>query len=92
MNYLYSRIENDASFRENTPLRKAFRKHLDKVIKALHDIEWVDSSDYGKGDDDAAIRECLAPGAPLESAIADVNAAIEAYRMELANIGHICSR
>ena len=62
MNYLYSRIEMDATFEQNTPLRRAFAKHLELVCKALHDIEWVDSADYGPGDENAAIRACLQHG------------------------------
>ncbi len=62
MNYLYSRIEMDATFEQNTPLRKAFAKHLEMVCKALHDIEWVDSCDYGPGDENEAIRACLQHG------------------------------
>lgn len=62
MNYLYSRIEMDATFAQDTPLRKAFAEHLDLVCKALHDIEWVDSADYGPGDEDEAIRACLQNG------------------------------
>ncbi len=62
MNYLYSRIELDATFEQNTTLRKAFAKHLELVCKALHDIEWVDSADYGPGDEDEAIRACLHNG------------------------------
>ena len=30
------------------------------VAKAAHDIEWVDSGDYGPGDEVAAIRACRA--------------------------------
>lgn len=86
MNYLSSRIENDATFKTHTVLRKAFRKHLDKVINALHDIEWVDSCDYSDGDEDDAIRACLSPGAPLESAIEDAKAAMAAISEELERL------
>lgn len=34
--------------------------HWEKVTTAMHDIEWVDSSDYLRGDEDEAIRACLA--------------------------------
>jgi hypothetical protein len=70
MNYFYQKMEEDAAFREHTPQRRAFAAHLKKVAKALHDIEWVDSSDYGQGDENAAIEACLAPGACLTEAIA----------------------
>lgn len=42
-----------------SPLRRAFSVHLKKVAVAMHDIEWVDSCDYGKGDENPAIKACL---------------------------------
>ena len=75
MNYLSRRMEYEADFEQDTPEREAFAVHLKKVIKALHDIEWVDSGDYGPGDENAAIRACLAGGAKLRAA------AIEARRV-----------
>jgi hypothetical protein len=68
LNYLYQRVEeaadkksfvHDAGFKQNTPLRKAFAKHLLKVAKALHDIEWVDSDDMSVGDENQAIADCM---------------------------------
>jgi len=59
MDYLFGRVENDSNFELNTPLRKAFKEHLAKVAKALHDIEWVDSSDCAPGDEEEAIKACL---------------------------------
>ncbi len=58
MDYLYSKIEW-AEFPTDTPERAAFAEHLKLVAKALHDIEWVDSCDYGPGDENAAILACL---------------------------------
>lgn len=58
MYYLYRKVE-DAEFEQDTPERKRFAEHLQKVAKALHDIEWVDSCDYGLGDEDEAIRACV---------------------------------
>ena len=77
MEYLYSRVQT-AHFAEDTPLRKAFRRHLILVAEALHDIEWVDSGDYGPGDEDAAIRACLAPGVELAAATQDARDALAA--------------
>jgi len=68
MNYLYSRISWEADFTKDTPERKAFGDHLDLVIKALHDIEWVDSGNYSPGDENEAIRACLAGGEKLRAA------------------------
>lgn len=59
MNYLYSKLEYDATFEQNTPERVAFAEHLKLVAEALHDIEWVDSGDYGGGRETAAILACL---------------------------------
>lgn len=88
MDYLYQEV-NDAEFMEDTPLRRAFRKHLQLVVRALHDIEWVDSDDYGPGDDEEAIRACLAKGAEIEAciegaerAILELNAAIRRAKDE----------
>lgn len=83
MNYLYSKIEYDATFARDTPERKAFAKHLVKVAKALHDIEWVDSADYGPGDDTEAIRACLGDGLILESAIEQAEEAVNVLKTEL---------
>lgn len=71
MNYLYSRIESDLSFRLDTPKRRAFKAHMMKVIKALHDIEWVDSCDYGPGREVASIMACITPSDILAEAIAE---------------------
>lgn len=45
----------------NDPLRIAFCEHLEKIGKAMHDIEWVDSGDYGAGDEHESIKACLLP-------------------------------
>lgn len=59
MDYLYSRVQ-DAEFEENTPERKAFRKHLNLVAKALREIEWADSCDTSPGQyDTPAIMACI---------------------------------
>ena len=83
MNYLYSRSECDANFKTNTPERKAFADHMRKVIKALHDIEWVDSGDYGPGDENEAIRACLGDALMLASVIEQAHEAAKALRAEL---------
>lgn len=59
--YAYIKVEDmaDRDGLKRSPLRRAFATHLKKVAKAMHDIEWVDSGDYGEGDDVKAITECL---------------------------------
>lgn len=62
LDYAYSRVESAASeiLRRATCLEhKAFAAHLLLVAKALHDIEWVFSGDFGCGDELAAIRKVL---------------------------------
>lgn len=66
MDYLYSKVLHCANFPLDTPERIAFAAHLKLVAQALHDIEWVDSGDYGPGDENAAIRACLNPAPPQQ--------------------------
>ena len=86
MNYLYSKLDYDATFPTNTPERRAFKEHLVKVSKALHDIEWVDSGDYKTGDENAAIRACLSSDQLLESVIEQAEDALQNLRAELERI------
>ena len=81
MNYLSYQVE-DATFRDNTQLRKAFRVHLRKVAEAMHKIEWNDSGDGAEGEDES-IRACVGDGAVLESAIEQAREAAEVLRLEL---------
>lgn len=85
MQYLYQKVEW-ADFRENTPERVAFRKHLNLVAKALKDIEWVDSGDCGTGDDIESIMACItksevfeAERERLEAAIKEAKEVLERY-------------
>lgn len=60
-NYAFIHVDQfaDEISRDPDPLRRAFAKHLSKVAVAMRDIEWVDSGDYGAGDDAHAIQCCL---------------------------------
>jgi len=69
MDYLSYRLE-EATFKENTILRRAMRKHLLKVAAALHAIEWNDSGD-GADNEEELIRGCLQPTDELRQAIED---------------------
>lgn len=68
MEYLCYKVA-DVTFSQHIAARRAFAKHLKRVAKALHDIEWVDSGDYDPGKESEAIRDCLSDGAVLEAAI-----------------------
>jgi hypothetical protein len=83
MNYIYSRLQSEAHFRQDTPERRAFAKHLELVVKALHDIEWVDSSDYGPGDENAAIRACLGDAVMLSTVLEMAKEAVATLQAEI---------
>lgn len=82
MDYLYQKLDW-VGFNTDTPERAAFRKHLALVAKALHDIEWVDSSDYGPGDESEAIRACLSKTEVLDAAREKAEAALQALKTEI---------
>ena len=86
MNYLYSKLEYEANFRQDTPERRAFAKHLELVIKALHDIEWVDSADYGPGDENAAIRACLGDAVMLVTVLEMAREAVATLQAEIDRV------
>ena len=85
MEYLYSKVEA-ATFLCQTPERQAFAAHLKLVAKALHDIEWVDSDDYGPGDENDAIRACLGREAVLKATIEDITHLIDLFHAEVARL------
>ena len=60
--YAYDRAEDMADRLieySKDPLRIAFAKHLKQVAQAMHDIEWVDSGDYGEGREEESIKAVL---------------------------------
>lgn len=59
MNYFYQKLLWECDFEETTPMRVAFSRHLLKVAAALKAVEWVDSGDWGPGDEDGPIAEVL---------------------------------
>lgn len=71
MDYLYAKVLDAEFSTHGNPLRKAFKEHLEKVAKALHDIEWVDSCDKAKGEDEEAILACISVESVLQFAIKD---------------------
>lgn len=83
MRYLYSRVLHESDFACDTPEREAFAAHLRLVAQALHDIEWVDSGDFGPGDENAAIRACL--DEPLREAARMALAVLDDH-VELAHL------
>jgi hypothetical protein len=86
MNHLYSKLKYEANFRLDTPERRAFAKHLELVIKALHDIEWVDSADYGPGDENKAIRACLGDAVMLATVLEMAKEAVATLQAEIDRV------
>jgi hypothetical protein len=69
-NYFCYKVEEFTdSLKCHTPLREAFRVHMQLISDACHAIEWVDSCDYGEGDEEDAIRACLQDDAEIGAAI-----------------------
>lgn len=71
--YLFQQVGDAATRLQEKgqrPERVAFGRHLELVAKALHAIEWVDSFDFGKGDEIEPIR-CALIGARSEEQSAD---------------------
>jgi hypothetical protein len=56
---------------------------LELVIKALHDIEWVDSGDYGPGDENKAIRACLGDAVMLAAVLEAAKEAVATLQAEI---------
>lgn len=60
--YLYHKMDDAgmALMAKHQPAyRRAFGELMMKCAKAMHDVEWVDSGDMGRGDDEEAIMECI---------------------------------
>ena len=58
--YAYWKVRHFAEeMRSDSPLRKRFQRHLEKVADAMRAIEWVDSDDYAPGAEDGAIKKAL---------------------------------
>lgn len=76
MEYLTFKVDDVAAELQldyQSPERRAFGNMLEKVAKALYAIEWVDSGDWGTGDDTRAIMEALEMGGGINAVIAEQN-------------------
>lgn len=88
LDYAYNRVEEIAgnvASRATTPLHRAFAGHLMKVAKALHDLEWVWSSDFGKGDEEEAIRAVVSQADVLDTAVERAKVVLEELKTEVKN-------
>lgn len=89
LDYVYIRVEDAGTEilrSSKDPLHVAFAKHLMKVAKALHDVEWVLSGDSSEGDEVNAIRSVLIPEDVLESTLEEINKSLSNLRKELNKV------
>lgn len=79
--YAYRHVEDfaDSLSGLDSPARLAFRDLLRRVAKAMHAIEWVDSCDYGKGDEVPAIMACLSEAGIHREVVERLRAALAAH-------------
>ncbi|HEX2879498.1 MAG TPA: hypothetical protein VHO25_08165 [Polyangiaceae bacterium] len=87
--YAYRKIEDlaDEIGTNHLPtkaVREAFKAHLRKVAEAARAIEWVDSSDYARGDEVGPIREVIAPGSELVEARKQAEEALKVLQSALS--------
>jgi len=87
--YVYYKFEEVARrlTESREPLRRGLGKLVGEIAEALHDIEYLDSSDYGPGDDEKAIRKVLGPARALESVLAEAKEAQLALSKEIKAAG-----
>lgn len=50
---------SDRLINERNPIRRAFGRKMQLFAAAMHDIEWVDSGDYGRDEDEISIKAAL---------------------------------
>lgn len=63
--------------------RRALGEFVQRITVAMHDIEWVDSGDYGPGDELKAIREALPKEAVLVQLIEEGKRLRDALEKEI---------
>lgn len=88
LDYVYGRVDDAAQSimsRSQNPLDRAFAKHLIKVSKALHYLEWVYSGDCSEPDGEEAIRAVLHPSAEIESAKEEAEIALRNLKKAIKN-------
>lgn len=83
--YVCFRIDEAAERlkRERCPYRRALGEKMLLIGKAMHDIEWVDSCDYGPGEELEAIKTALgndAQGLALGQLLKDAEVLIAELR------------
>lgn len=91
--YAYAHLEELASnirIRTRDPKRLAFAELLELCAEAARDIEWVDSGDYGPGDEEAALDAVFAFSAPT-AMVAELTQQIIALEGRVASVRELLS-
>ena len=89
LDYVYRNVADAAQNileRSQNPLHRAFARHLSRVSKALHDLEWVYSGDCSEPDEEAAIRAVLHPPAAWRKLPLTVESCVEHLRSTWGDI------
>ena len=78
-NYSYQAVTEMGSqlLSNEDPVRRAFGEHLKLIADAMHDLEWVDSGDYGPGREHEAILKVLSKAELVESAVKTLKEAVK---------------
>jgi hypothetical protein len=93
--YAYCKIDELASAVEQRArdpqckgrnLRLAFARHLRKVAKAAHELEWADSGDTGWPDPVQWIRAVVTPADEIAAATDNARAALADLQAALAEV------
>ena len=87
-NYAYQGVEvfvAELRGRYSDPMRRTLAEHLVKVAAAMRAVEWVDSGDFGPGDEHGPILACVFPNREM---VADaLRASILAAEVALDSLG-----
>jgi hypothetical protein len=88
-NYAYCTVQDMAESlrRSRDPLRRAFAAHLFLVATAMRNVEWVDSGDYGIGDEVESVRACITPAQEMAEVVQDAIVAIDTLTRLIAEAG-----
>jgi len=86
--YLCYKMEDAAKnlLTEKCIYRRSFGDWMRLAAKAMHDIEWVDSCDYGEGDELEAIKKIVNPKDCLNICMSDIEIMIKELSQIVNNI------
>lgn len=71
------RIQDRAGDYKRKAMILAFAAHMDKVSKALHDLEWTFSGDYKEDQFEKSVMACISKSDILDTATAQAELALK---------------